>query len=99
MILAKVGGYWVRARFGAYFFGQVATFMYLTESMSHAERFNVDFWPQFSAFNLVVSNFWPLYWLGYFMDRTKLDEAYWGFYEGAQVYVTEAYQLFQGLAG
>ena len=74
----------MRAHFGGYFFGQVGTFAYLVHSMGQAAQFNIADWPQFSIYNLVVANFWPLYWLVYFVDPTKLDATYWHVYEVAR---------------
>jgi len=89
----------LRAHFGGYFFGQTATFMYLTQSMSHAEQFHVEFWPQFSVYNLVVANFWPLYWFAHFMDRPRLNEAYWHVYDVAQARASDVYSIFQAFSG
>ena len=83
----------MRAHFGGYFFGQVGTFIYLTEAMRAAPKFDVAFWPQFSLFNLLVANFWPLYWVGYFVDHAKLDEIYWHVYEVAQARALDALNI------
>jgi hypothetical protein len=88
----------MRAHFGGYFLGQVGTFMYLTEAMRVAPQFKVAFWPQFSLYNLLVANFWPLYWLGHFMDRAKLDAAYWHVFDSVHARAGEAFQMFEFLS-
>lgn len=85
----------MRAHFGGYFFGQIATFMYLLQTMGMAGRFDASTWPQFSVYNLVVANFWPIYWLAHFIDPVKLDDAYWHVFDVAQARVAELLQLFQ----
>jgi hypothetical protein len=74
----------IRAPFRGYFLGQLGTFVYLVEYMGRASQFNVADWPQFSIYNLVVANFWPLYWVVYFVDSVKLEATYWHIYEVAQ---------------
>ena len=80
----------MRAHFGGYFIGQVVTFMYLTETMKEAPEFDASLWPQFSLFNLLVANFWPLYWVGYLFDKVKLDQMYWHIYDVAQARAADA---------
>ena len=89
----------MRGHFGVYFFVHVGTFVFLTETLKKAPEFNVDLWPQFSLYNLLVSNFWPLYWVGYFVDRTKLDGMYWHVYEVAQARAVDVFQLIDLLIG
>jgi hypothetical protein len=89
----------MRAHFGGYFFGQVATFMYLLQSMSQSEQFDPMTWPQFSVYNLVVANFWPLYWFGRLLDPEKLDTAYWHVYDVAQARVADVLALVQMFMG
>ncbi|MCH8858411.1 MAG: hypothetical protein IID54_02385 [Proteobacteria bacterium] len=89
----------MRAHLGGYFFGQIATFMYLLQSMGQLGQFDVAQWPQFSVYNLVVANFWPAYWLAHFIDRSKLDEAYWHVYDVAQAQVSGVMQMFQLFVG
>jgi hypothetical protein len=88
-----------RAHFGLYFFGQVGTFTYLLNAMAGAAQFNVEQWPQFSVYNLVVANFWPVYWLVYFVDSAKLDETYWRVYEVALARAADFAGAWQYVAG
>jgi hypothetical protein len=85
----------MRAHFGGYFFGQVLTFIYLLQSMSQPVPLDAASWPQFSVYNLVVANFWPFYWVIYFVDSEKLDDTYWQVYDVAQVRVAEALNIIQ----
>jgi len=89
----------MRAHFGGYFLGQVATYMYLIQSMGQAARFDAATWPQFSVYNLVVANFWPLYWVVYFIDPVKLDETYWHIFDVAQARVAGIFALFPAFSG
>ena len=89
----------LRSHFGLYFFGQVGTFVYLLNAMARAAQFNVEHWPQFSVYNLLVANFWPIYWVVYFIDSTKLDETYWRVYEVAQARVLNAMTMYQNFSG
>ena len=89
----------LRGHFGVYFLGQLATFIYLVQSMSHATQFQIADWPQFSIYNLVVANFWPFYWVVYFVDSAKLDRAYWHVYEVAQARAAEIGYVYQMVAG
>jgi hypothetical protein len=84
----------MRAHFGGYFFGQVGTFIYLTQVMKAAPQFDVGLWPQFSLYNLVVANFWPLYWVGHFVDRIKADQIYWHVFDVAHERAADVFQLF-----
>jgi len=88
----------MRAHFGGYFLGQAVTFVYLTSAAQATPQFDAQFWPQLSLYNLLVANFWPLYWLGHILDRPKLDAAYWHVFEIARDRATELYHLF-GLVG
>jgi len=85
----------MRAHFGGYFFGQVATYVYLIQSMQGAEQFSPAAWPQFSLFNLVVANFWPIYWIAFALDRVKLEELYWRAFDTAEARVGELFTLIQ----
>jgi hypothetical protein len=85
----------MRGRFGGYFFGQVATFVYLTEAMRTAPQFQIETWPQFSLYNLLVANFWPLYWVAHLVDAAKVDEAYWHVYAVAESRAGEVIHLVQ----
>jgi hypothetical protein len=89
----------IRAPFGSYFLGQLGTFVYLVESMGRAERFNIADWPQFSIYNLVVANFWPIYWVVYFVDAVKLQEVYWHVYEVAQMRGAEVASIVRYFSG
>jgi hypothetical protein len=82
-------------RSGLYFLGQVATFAYLTETMRAAPEFDIAGWPQFSIYNLLVANFWPVYWAAYYFDHAKLDRIYWHIYEIAQMRAGEVSQILQ----
>jgi hypothetical protein len=62
--------------------------------MKDAPQFDHRFWPGFSVYNLVVANFWPLYWLGYFIDRVKLEQIYWQVYEVTQTWAAHAMAFF-----
>jgi len=83
----------MRAHFGGYFFGQVATFMYLLQSMGQAAVLDATSWPPFSVYNLVVANFWPLYWFAHFVDKEKLDAAYWHVFDVAQARVADVLNM------
>ena len=85
----------MRAHFGGYFFGQVATFVYLLQSMGQSDQLDTANWAPFSVYNLVVANFWPFYWFAYFMDKEQLDEAYWHVYEVAQARVGDVVGMVQ----
>lgn len=87
----------MRGRFGGYFFGQVATFVYLTEAMRTAPQFQVESWPTFSLYNLLVANFWPMYWVGHLVDAAKVDEAYWHVYAVAESRAGDVIQMVQML--
>jgi hypothetical protein len=88
----------MRPHFGGYFFGQVGTFMYLVQTMKNAPQFDMATWPQFSLFNLLVANFWPLYWVAYFIDKTKLNNVYWHVYVVAAARAADVIALAQHLA-
>ena len=62
--------------FGMQFIGQAATFVYLTEAAQAIPQFKPGLWPQFSIYNLLVANFWPVYWIGFALDRVKTQEIY-----------------------
>ena len=84
----------MRAHFGGYFLGQAGTFVYLTSTVQAAPQFDANFWPQMSLYNLLVANFWPLYWAGHFFDKAKLQDAYWHTFDAARDSATWVYQLF-----
>ena len=88
----------LRAHFGGYFLGQVATYVYLLETMRRAPEFDPAYWPAFSLYNLVVANLWPLYWVGYLIDRIKVEQIYWRVYEAAQTRVADALILIDHFA-
>ena len=83
----------MRGHFGGYFFGQVATFLYLTWVMKNAPEFDLGLWPQFSLYNLLIANFWPLYWVGYFVDKAKADQLYWHVFAVAQARATDMFRI------
>ena len=85
----------MRAHFGGYFLGQIATFGYLTEVMKGAPEFDLGLWPQFSLYNLLVANFWPLYWVGHFVDKVKVDKVYWHVFEVAHSRAADVLQIFE----
>lgn len=85
----------MRAHFGGYFLGQLGTFVYLLHSMGQSAELDATNWPPFSIYNLVVANFWPLYWFAHFIDAEKLDAAYWRVYEIAQTRVAEILQFIE----
>jgi len=67
--------------------------------MAGAAQFNIEQWPQFSVYNLVVANFWPIYWVVYFVDSTKLDATYWRIYDVAQQRVADLMIYYQYVSG
>lgn len=83
---------------GGHFIGQAVTFVYLTSAAQAAPAFDAQYWPQLSFYNLVVANFWPLYWLGHILDNAKVEEAYWHVFDVARDRATEIFQFF-GLFG
>ena len=87
----------MRGRFGGYFFGQVGTFVYLVEAMRSAPQFQIDAWPQFALYNLLVANFWPMYWVAHLVDPVKVEEAYWHVYEVAESRAGDVIQIVQML--
>jgi hypothetical protein len=89
----------IRAPLGGYFLGQLGTFVYLVEVMGRASRFNIADWPQFSIYNLVVANFWPFYWVVYFVDSVKLEQTYWHIYEVAQARAADVASVVHFFSG
>jgi hypothetical protein len=89
----------MRIHFGLHFFGQVATFAYLTLTMQHAPQFHVAAWPQFSIYNLLVANLWPLYWLAHFIDPLRLNGAYWRVFEIAAARAADLHHIAQYFSG
>ncbi len=83
---------------GGHFIGQAATFVYLTSAAQAAPEFHQQFWPQLSLYNLLVANFWPLYWLGHILDGAKLNEAYWHVFDVARDRATDLFQMFGAMA-
>lgn len=81
--------------FGGYFLGQLATFIYLVETLGRSGQFDPMNWPQFSAYNVVVANFWPLYWVARLVDPAKVDAAYWHVYDVAQARVGDVVHIAQ----
>ena len=62
--------------FGIQFLGQGVTFVYLTQAAQQMPGFSADLWPQFSIYNFLVANFWPVYWIGFVMDRARVVTIY-----------------------
>jgi hypothetical protein len=62
--------------FGGQFLGQGVTFVYLTQAAQATPNFNPALWPQFSIYNFLIANFWPIYWIGFAIDRAKVQEIY-----------------------
>jgi hypothetical protein len=89
----------IRAPLGSYFLGQLGTFVYLVEYMGRGSQFHIEEWPQFSIYNLVVANFWPVYWVVYFVDAAKLQQIYWHVYEVAQMRGAEVAAIVNYLSG
>jgi hypothetical protein len=89
----------MRLHFGLHFFGQVATFAYLTLTMQQAPQFHAAAWPQFSIYNLVVANLWPLYWVAHFIDPLRLNGAYWRVFEVSAARAADLHHIVQYLAG
>lgn len=89
----------MRAHFGGYFFGQVATFVWLTQAMQAGRAFTPESWPQFSLYNLLVANLWPIYWIAYVLDPEKLDELYWKVYATAEGRAGEMFALLNLVTG
>jgi hypothetical protein len=89
----------MRLHFGIHFLGQIGTFMWLTESMRAAPQLDITAWPEFSIYNAVVANLWPVYWLARVIDPLKLDQVYWQMFDAVAARVAEIQQavvLFSG---
>ena len=89
----------MRIHFGLHFFGQVATFAYLTLTMQHAPQFHAAAWPQFSIYNLLVANLWPLYWVAHFIDPLRLNGAYWRVFEVSAARAADLHHIVQYFGG
>jgi hypothetical protein len=89
----------MRAHFGIHFFGQVATFAYLTQTMRFAPQFDIAAWPQFSIYNVLVANFWPLYWVARLIDPLRLDHFYWRVFEVAAARAADLHHFAQSVSG
>jgi len=89
----------MRAHFGIHFLGQVGTFVYLTQTMRFAPEFDAAVWPQFSIYNLLVANFWPLYWLARLIDPLRLDRVYWHVFDVAAARAADIYHIAQVFNG
>jgi hypothetical protein len=90
----------MRAPIGLHFLGQTGTFVYLTQTMRFAPEFDVTAWPQFSVYNLLVANFWPVYWAIHILDAARLNRIYWHVFDVAAARATElahfAHAAFSG---
>ena len=84
---------------GGHFLGQAGTFVYLTSAAQAAPQFDAHFWPQLSLYNLLVANFWPLYWLGHILDGAKIEEAYWHIFDIARDRATDVFAFFGVMTG
>jgi hypothetical protein len=62
--------------FGGQFLGQAATFVYLTQASPTVANFSPVLGPQFSIYNFLVASFWPIYWIGFALDRAKTQAIY-----------------------
>jgi len=67
--------------------------------MQHAPQFNAAAWPQFSIYNLLVANLWPLYWVAHFIDPLKLNGAYWRVFEVSAAGATDLHHIVQYFGG
>jgi hypothetical protein len=56
-------------------------------------------WPQFSIYNLVVANLWPLYWVAHFIDPLRLNGAYWRVFEVSAARAADLHHIVQYFAG
>lgn len=79
----------MRAPIGLHFLGQMGTFVYLTQTMRFAPEFDIAAWPQFSVYNLLVANFWPVYWAVHLWDSARMDRIYWHVFDLAAARATE----------
>jgi hypothetical protein len=84
----------MRLHFTIHLLGQLSTFAWLTESMGASPELRVDAWPEFSIYNALVANLWPVYWAARLVDPLKLDQTYWDVFEGAAVRAGEIQQAF-----
>jgi hypothetical protein len=84
----------MRLHFGIHFLGQIGTFMWLTETMRAAPELDIAAWPEFSIYNALVANLWPVYWLAKLIDPLKLDQFYWGAFDVAAARAAEVQQAF-----
>jgi hypothetical protein len=89
----------MRAPIGLHFLGQTGTFVYLTQTMRFAPEFDIAAWPQFSVYNLLVANFWPVYWAAHLWDSARLDRAYWHVFDVAATRATEMAHFAQAAFG
>jgi hypothetical protein len=83
----------MRAPIGLHFLGQTGTFVYLTQTMRLAPEFDVAAWPQFSVYNLLVANFWPLYWVAHILDSGRASRVYWQVFDVAAARAAEIAHL------
>ncbi len=85
--------------FGTHFIAQLGTYGYLVIAGTSAPQFAAAQWPQWAIYNLIVANFWPLYWLARFFDPGRLDTLYWRVFEVAASQSERIIALFRALAG
>ena len=89
----------MRSLVAGYFCGQFLTFVHLTGAMQAAPEFDIAQWPQVSLYNLLVANFWPIYWPARLLDPVMLEYVYWTTYAVARSRVTGLLLLFQFISG
>jgi hypothetical protein len=85
--------------FGGQFLGQAVTFVYLTQTGQTGPGFNATLWPQFSLYNFLIANFWPIYWIGFAIDRAKLKTTYWHIFAVAHERAGDVLHLVKMLIG
>jgi len=88
----------MRLPFGIHLLGQIGTFMWLTESARAAPELDIAAWPEFSIYNALVANLWPIYWLAKLIDPLKLDRVYWQMFDSLAARAAEVQHAF-GLFG
>ena len=89
----------MRGLFGGQFVGQAATFVYLTQASQSGPAFDIALWPQFSIYNFLIANFWPLYWIGFAIDRAKVKDTYWHVFAIAHDRAGDVFHLMQLMVG
>jgi hypothetical protein len=85
--------------FGIQILGQGATFIYLTQASQEMPNFSPAMWPQFSIYNFLIANFWPVYWIGFAMDRARSQQIYRHVFEIAHERAGDISSLIQMMIG